>query len=90
MIANLEAFLSILSLFGALAGVVTYFVLDHSETSRNKPLMRLIRGTAERADTAFDNAPRSLGRFVFKACVVVFGLVVLIAVLKWSLEELVR
>lgn len=47
MIANLEAFLSILLVFGALVGVVTYFVLDLSETARNKPLMRFIRGTAE-------------------------------------------
>lgn len=89
MIQDAAAVLFLFLLLGSLAAVIAYYVLDHSN-ARDKPLMKSIRGSMETMGAAFDGALRFTGRTLVLIVVAALGLVILLALLKWALEELAK
>lgn len=84
------AVLLIFGFFGSIAAVVSYYVLDHSATLRNRPFMRSIRGSLEAAGTAVDNRLHLVGRIVLVLFITALGLVIVLAIVKWAFEELAK
>lgn len=82
--------LLILGFFSSIAAAVSYYVLDHSATLRDRPFMRSIRGSLEAAGTAVDNGLRLGGRIMLVLFIAALGLVIVLAVVKWAFEELAR
>lgn len=90
MIQDVIAILTMLLIFGSLLAVVGYYFLDRSRTLRERPFMRSIRDSLQAADAALSDGLWTVGRIILMICVAILGLVVVGAIVKWSLEELAR
>lgn len=84
------AILAVLLIVGSLLAVVSYYFLDRSRTWRERPFMRSIRDSLQAADTAISDGLWTVGRIILVLCLAILGLVVVGAIVKWSLEELAR
>ena len=87
---TLLAIAVLVAIFGSLGAVLTYYVLDQHEGLRETPFVRGIRFSLETAGRRLDEGLRLAWRGFWFFCAATLGLVVVLAILKWAFEELLR